>query len=95
MSQAAKLYAIAGTALCIVFCGLLPSFPKTAVMIATYQSIDRSHKSDRLKGSGMAATSGARSTLTRAEKRVPVGCDKAFSSTASSQFAALFGRCLV
>jgi len=53
MSQAAKLYAIAGTALCIVFCGLLPSFPKTAVMIATYQSIDRSHKSDRLKGSAI------------------------------------------
>jgi 2,4-dienoyl-CoA reductase-like NADH-dependent reductase (Old Yellow Enzyme family) len=41
------------------------------------------------------ATSGARSTLTRAEKRVPVGCDRAFGSMSSSQFATLFGRCLV
>jgi hypothetical protein len=95
MSKAAKLYAIAGTALCIVFYGSLPSFPKPAVIIASHQSVDRSHKGDRSSGFGMAAMNGARSTLTRAEKRVPVGCDRAFGSMSSSQFATLFGRCLV
>ena len=34
-------------------------------------------------------------SLPRAHKKVPVGCDTAFSSVSSPQFATVYGRCLV
>jgi hypothetical protein len=33
--------------------------------------------------------------LLKAQTKVPVGCDKAFSSVSSPQFATVYGRCLV
>jgi hypothetical protein len=94
-SKAIKLCAIAGTAFCIVIYGSFPSFPSTVSLIASPQSVDRSHKGDRFNGSGVITGRQPQSELTRAEKRVPVGCDRAFSALSSSQFATLYGRCLV
>jgi hypothetical protein len=94
-SKSIKLCAIAWMALCIVIYGSFPSFPSTVPLIASPVSVDRSHKSDRLNGTGVIARREQQSVLTRAEKRVPLGCDRAFSVLSSSQFATLFGRCLV
>jgi hypothetical protein len=88
--------AIVGTALCSIVLISFPSFPSTLGMISKPISVDRTLKGDRLSVSA-PIKSGPKSqpSLVQAEKRVPVGCDRAFSSTSPSDFSTIFGRCLV
>jgi hypothetical protein len=91
MSKVVKRYAIVATALFSVFS--FPSFSNTVSTTYNLQSVERAHKGDRLSETRVATKGESHSSLLRAEKRVPFGCDRAFSS--SSQFSTLFGRCLV
>lgn len=88
--------AIVGTALCSIVLISFPSFPSTLGMISKPISVDRTLKGDRLSVSA-PIKSGPKSqpSLVQAEKRVPVGCDRAFSSMSPSDFSTIFGRCLV
>jgi hypothetical protein len=65
-------------------------------MVSKLQMVDRTLKGDRLSNTAAPTKNGPTSqpSLVRAEKRVPVGCDRAFSSM-SAQFSTIFGRCLV
>ena len=89
--------AIVGTALCSIVLISFPSFPSTLGMISKPILDDRTLKGDRLRNTSALTKQGPKSrpSLARAEKRVPVGCDRAFSSMSSPQFSAIFGRCLV
>ena len=95
MSKAGTRYAIAVTALFLVICASFPSFPNTVTTTSNQQFVDRAHKTDRMKNGPTAAKTQPHPSLMRAEKRVPIGCDRAFSSMSSSQFLTTFGRCLV
>jgi hypothetical protein len=88
--------AIVGTALCSIVLISFPSFPSTLGMISKPISVDRTLKGDRLSVSA-PIKSGPKSqpSLVQAEKRVPVGRDRAFSSMSPSDFSTIFGRCLV
>ena len=89
--------AIVGTALCSIVLISFPSFPSTLGMISKLISVDRTLKGDRLSSVSAPIKSGPKSqpSLVRAEKRVPVGCDRAFSSMSPSDFSTIFGRCPV
>ena len=89
--------AIVGTALCSIVLISFPSFPSTLGMISKPISVDRTLKGDRLNSVSAPIKSGPKSqpSLVQAEKRVPVGCDRAFSSMSPSDFSTIFGRCLV
>jgi hypothetical protein len=67
-----------------------PSFPDTSGFISKPQAVDRALKGDRF-----TIAPGPSPALVRAGKRVPVGCDRAFSLMSAPQFSSLFGRCVV
>ena len=73
-----------------------PLFPSTAGIVFNPQLVDRTLKGDRLTNTPAAGKIGSKSqpSLVRAHK-VPMGCDRAFSSMSSPQFSTIFGRCLV
>jgi hypothetical protein len=89
--------AIVTTALCSIVLISFPSFPSTLGIVSKPQLVDRALKSDRLTNVPAPAKNGHKSqpSLVRAEKRVPMGCDRTFSSMSSRQFSTIFGRCLV
>ena len=89
--------AIVGTALCSIVLISFPSFPSTLGMISKPILVDRTLKGDRLSNTSAPTKNGPKSqpSLDRADKQVPMGCDRAFSSMSSRQFSTLFGRCLV
>ena len=89
--------AIIGTAICSIVLISFPSFPSTLGTVYEPQVVDRALKGDRLTNAPAPAKNGPESqpSLERAGKRVPMGCDRAFSSMSSRQFSTIFGRCLV
>ena len=90
--------AIVGTALCSIVLISFPSFPSTLGIVSKPILVDRALKGDRLSNASVAPIkNGPKSqpSLVRTEKRVPVGCDRAFSSMSPSDFSTIFGRCLV
>jgi hypothetical protein len=88
--------AIVVTALGLIVLVSFPSFPSTVEIISKPQLVDRTLKGDRLTNAPAAGKIGSKPqpSFVRAQK-VPVGCDRAFSSMSSSQFSTIFGRCLV
>jgi hypothetical protein len=66
-----------------------PSFPSTIGFNPNPQTVNRKLKGDRQR------TTAPLPSLSRAHKKVPVGCDTAFSPASSPQFATVYGRCLV
>jgi hypothetical protein len=91
---------ILATALCtitLISFPSFPSFPSTLGIVSKPQLVDRALKGDRLTNAPAPAKNGPKSqpSLERAGKRVPMGCDRAFSSMSSRQFSMIFGRCLV
>jgi hypothetical protein len=89
--------AIVATALRSIVLISFPSFPNTLGIVFSPQLVDRALKGDRLTNAPSPAKNSLKSqpALVRAGKKVPVGCDRAFSSMSSPQFSTLFGRCLV
>jgi hypothetical protein len=98
MRRTVLSFAVATTALCSIVLISFPSFPSTPVIAFKPQSVDRALKGDRLTNAPAPAPTknGPKSqpSLERTSKRVPLGCDRAFSSMSSPQFSTLFGRCL-
>jgi hypothetical protein len=77
-----------------------PSFPSTNGFILNPQTVNRELKGDRqrtITPTPLPTKNRPLSlpSLSRAHKTVPVGCDTAFSSVSSPQFATVYGRCLV
>ena len=75
-----------------------PSFPNTIGFGP--QTANRELKGDRQRTTApkpLPTKTLPRSlpSLLKAQTKVPVGCDKAFSSASSPQFATVYGRCLV
>ena len=97
MRGAIRRLAIVATALCSIVLISFPSFPSTLGTVYKPQVVERALKSDRLTNASAPAKSGPKPQppLERASKRVPMGCDRAFSSMSAPQFSTLFGRCLV
>ena len=89
--------AIVAAALCSIIFVSCPSFPSTLGIVSEPQSVDRFHKGDRVTNAPTATKNGPTSqpSLVGTGKQVPIGCDRAFSSTSSPQFSTIFGRCLV
>ena len=85
---------IVGIALCLIVLISFPSFPSTLGMVSKPILVDRTVKGDRLSNTSAPTKHGpkAQPSLVRAEKRVPVGCDHAFSSMSSPDFSTIFGR---
>jgi hypothetical protein len=79
-----------------LFSIILVSFPLFASTAGTVfnQLVDRTLKGDRLTNPPGKIGSKSQPSLVRAHK-VPMGCDRAFSSISSPQFSTIFGRCLV
>jgi hypothetical protein len=88
--------AIVVTALGLIVLASFPSFPSTVGIISKPQLVDRTLKGDRLTNAPAAGKIGAKSqpSFVSAHK-VPIGCDRSFSSMSSPQFSTIFGRCLV
>ena len=89
--------AVVATALCSIVLISFPSFPSTLEVISKPQVVDRALKGDRLTNPPAPAKNGPKSdpSLERTGNRVPLGCDRAFSSMSSAQFSSLYGRCMV
>ena len=87
--------AIVLMALCSIVLISFPSFPSTLGIAFKPQSVDRALKGDRLTNAPAPAPTknGPKSqpSLVRASKRVPMGCDRAFSSMSAPQFSTLLG----
>ena len=60
---------------------------------ADAQSVDRTHKGDRLPLT-TKVTSATSSPLVTDMRRAPIGCDPAFSRNADPARGHIFGRCL-
>ena len=88
--------AVVATALCSIVLISFPSFPSTLGVVSKLQVVDRALKGDRLPNARAPAKNGPKSnpSLERTGNRVPLGCDRAFSSMSGPQFSTLFGRCL-
>ena len=86
--------AVVVTALSLI---VVVSFPSTVGIISP-QLVDRALKGDRLTITNAPAVgkigSKSQPSFVSAHK-VPIGCDRAFSSMSSPQFSTIFGRCLV
>jgi hypothetical protein len=89
--------AIVTTALCSIVLISFSSFPSTLGIVFRPQLVDRAYKGDRLTNAASTPKDSPKSlpALVGTGKKVPVGCDRAFSSMSSPQFSTLFGRCLV
>ena len=73
-----------------------PLFPSTAGIVFNPQLVDRTLKGDRLTNTPAAGKIGSKFQPSRVRAhKVPMGCDRAFSSMSSPQFSTIFGRCLV
>jgi hypothetical protein len=83
--------AIITAALCSIVLISFPSLSSTLGAVYKPQVVHRTSKGDRLSN----VSSPPKPSLERAAKRVPVGCDRAFSSMSGPQFSTLFGRCVV
>jgi hypothetical protein len=96
MGSAITRLAIVAAVLCPIVLISFPSFPRTLGTVYKPQVVERALKSDRLTNAPAPAKSGSNPLppLERASKRVPMGCDRAFSSMSAPQFSTLFGRCL-
>ena len=75
-----------------------PSFPNTIGF--SPQTVNRELKGDRQRTTAPKPLPTkdrplSLPSLSRAHKKVPVGCDTAFGSVSSPQFATVYGRCLV
>lgn len=56
--------------------------------------VDRTMKGDRLPSNTLLTNGPAPSSLTKSlPRKVPLGCDRAFSPTADPAYAHVFGRC--
>ena len=99
MNRTVVRLAVVTTAICSIVLISFPSFPSTLGMAFEPQSVDRALKGDRLTNTPAPppTKNGPKSlpSLERASKRVPMGCDRAFSSMSAPQYSTLFGRCLV
>jgi hypothetical protein len=93
----AKLVRIAmtGATLCLIALISFPSLPSASGLAFGPHTVNRAIKGDRLVVSSqtISRSSKAQPSLLKAEKQVPVGCDRAFSSMSSAQFKNLYGRC--
>jgi hypothetical protein len=94
MRKTALRLTIVATAVCSIVLVSFPSFPNTPSEAFKPQLVERALKSDRITNAPTPAKPKSQPTLERAAKRVPMGCDRAFSSMAGPQFSTLFGRCL-
>jgi hypothetical protein len=77
-----------------------PSLPSTIGLSSNPQIVNRELKGDRQHTTGPTPLPTKDRplplpSLSRAHKKVPVGCDTAFSSGSSPLFATVYGRCLV
>jgi hypothetical protein len=81
-----------------------PSFPSTVGFSPNPQTVNRELKGNRQPTTAPTPLPTKLPTknrplslpsLSRAHKKVPVGCDTAFSSVSSPQFATVYGCCLV
>jgi hypothetical protein len=90
-------FGLVGIALCSIVVISFPSFSSPTGLISKPQTVERTHKGDRLTVATAPSKNHAKSQplLVGAGKRVPVGCDRAFSSMSSPQFLGLYGRCAV
>jgi hypothetical protein len=84
VASAVSFLAASGFALAVTDAGVAMS-AQTSV-----DSVDRTHKSDRLNTSHRLPSTSAVTTL----PRPPVGCESAFSPTADPARAHIFGRCV-
>ena len=57
-------------------------------------SVNRTQKGDRQPQASIAYPRPNDSEISTSPKRVPFGCDPAFSPVAAPQFAHIFGRCM-
>ena len=89
--------AVVATALCSIVLISFPSFPSSLGLVSKPQVVDRALKGDRLTNAPAPVKNGPKSnsSLERTGNRVPMGCDRAFSSMSSAQFSSLYGRCMV
>jgi hypothetical protein len=88
--------AIAVTALGLIVFVSFPSFPSTVGIMFKPQLVDRTLKGDRLTNAPAAGEIGSKPQPSfGSAHKVPIGCDRAFSSMSSPQFSTIFGRCLV
>ena len=73
-----------------------PLFPSTAGIVSNPQLVDRTLKGNRLTNVPAAGKIGSKAqpSFVKALK-VPIGCDRVFSSMSSPQSSTIFGRCLV
>jgi hypothetical protein len=97
MRRALVRSGLIGTALCSIVVISFPSFSSTAGLNVKPQAVERAHKGDRLAIAPPVVKTDPRSqpTLVRSGNKVPMGCDRAFSSMSSPEFLGLYGRCAV
>jgi hypothetical protein len=57
-------------------------------------SVNRTQKGDRLQASIAQQHPNNSKTISAPPRRVPFGCDPAFSPVAAPEFAHIFGRCM-
>jgi hypothetical protein len=90
-------FGLVGIALCSVVVISFPSFSSPTGFTSRLQAVDRARKGDRVSVDPLLSQSHPKSqpVLIGEGKRVPVGCDRAFSSMSSPQFLGLYGRCAV
>jgi hypothetical protein len=89
-------YGLVGIALCSIVVISFPSLSSPG-LTSKPQAVDRARKGDRLSVAPLPSKSLPKSQpiLVGVGKRVPIGCDRAFSSMSSAQFLGLYGRCAV
>ena len=90
MNKAAVRFVVVATAIFLIGFVLFPSFLSARGVDFKPQSVNRTLKGDRPTKNGHSS----QPALQQAAKRVPMGCDRAFSSMSAPQFSTLFGRCL-
>jgi hypothetical protein len=75
---------------CAVAAAGLAQNDKTVIV-----SVDRTNKGDRLPRSAglMREPTSSLPTVSALRRKVPLGCDPAFSSAADPEHAGIFGRC--
>jgi hypothetical protein len=92
-----SLWIVSGAAVALFALGLIsfPRFP-SAEVLAPPLSIDRTLKGDRLPSVNPAVWPHelGQPVEPALHKKIPVGCDAAFSPVADPRLADVFGRCM-
>jgi hypothetical protein len=90
-------YGLVGIALCSIVVISFPSLSSPTGLTSKPQAVDRARKGDRLSVAPLPSKRPPKSqpVLVGVGKRVPVGCDRAFSSMAPAQVLGIYGRCAV